>query len=84
MWVIIEHPVGEEVSRRELRGEEIIEERIYADAYANTIDSEVDVCEDGCACHVPSCSGDIRVEFRDDPDNAIRIWSGESFYIRGV
>ena len=30
--------------------------------------------------HIPNCAGDIRVEFRRDPDNAVVIFSGESFY----
>ena len=29
---------------------------------------------------VPDCAGDIRVEFRHDPDNTVSIFSGCSYY----
>ena len=32
--------------------------------------------------HIPNCGGDLRVEFRRDPENSVVIFSGESFYYR--
>ena len=62
---------------RRLHGDELLCEHNYALAYAVSIDRELD--ESGG--HIPSCSGDIRVEFREDADNDFHIWSGESFYL---
>lgn len=83
MWVVVESPEGEEVHRRELT-HEIMDERAFAEKYASAIGLEISPasCSHGCACLVPSGCGDLRVEFRDDPDNSVRIWSGESFFFK--
>ena len=77
MFVVVYSPQTTEVFlSRELTDDELMDERIYADMVADWYDMEIDN-SDG---YIPNCSGDIRVEFRNDPDNDVTIFSGESFY----
>lgn len=79
MWVVAYEPsTDEEFLRRELLDDEIMDERKFADDVAEAFDLEIDD-SDGS---IPNCCGDIRVEFRRDPDNEVLIWSGESFYFK--
>ena len=79
MFVVVFNPESNEVYlSRELTDDEIMDERIYADMVADWYDMEIDD-SDG---YIPNCSGDIRVEFRRDPENSIAIFSGESFYFK--
>ena len=79
MFVVVYSPQTNEVYlSRELTDDEIMDERIYADMVADWYDMEIDD-SDG---YIPNCSGDIRVEFRRDPENSIAIFSGESFYFK--
>jgi len=79
MYVVIYEPSsGEVVYQRALGDEELMDERKFADEYAASIDMQIDE-SDG---YIPNCCGDIRVEFRQDPENAVIIWSGQSFYFK--
>lgn len=79
MYVKIYNPEGGEVYLlRELADDEIMDERSFADQVAhNCFDSIIE--EPGGL--IPSCLGDIRVEFLEDPVNDWHIYSGESFYL---
>jgi|HigsolmetaAR206D_1030411.scaffolds.fasta_scaffold00853_15 hypothetical protein len=67
-------------------GEEYRREPWPAGREINTLEAAMDVASDlgvsiDCSGdYVPSCCGDLRVEFRRDPDNAVAIYCGESFY----
>lgn len=66
-------------------GEEYRREPWPAGREINTIEAAMDVAGDlgvglDRSGYVPSCCGDLRVEFRRDPDNAVAIYCGESFY----
>lgn len=77
MFVIVYEPSTNEVllSRR-MGPREIMDARKFADQIAD--DFETTISEsDG---YIPSCSGDIRVEFRPRRDDGTVIWSGESFF----
>lgn len=76
MHVIIESPAGTEVYRRELADSEVMDCREFADKYADSVGATISD-ESG---HIPNCCGDVRVEFRPDPENHVHIWTGESFY----
>ena len=76
MWLIIECPVGEEVARRQLPEDYVLDEDIYATQYADMIGVSL-ATNDG---YIPDCCGDLRIEFREDPDNTVHIWSGQSYY----
>jgi len=79
MYVVVYSPRTDEVYlERELDGEEIMDERVFADFVADMFGVEIEE-SDG---YIPNCSGDIRVEFRPDRDNPTHIWSGESFYFK--
>lgn len=82
MWVVVFVPEGmdqgREYLRRELDPDELMDSRAFADEVARSLGVEVGD-SDG---YVPSCSGDIRVEFRQDPDNPVVVWRGESFYFK--
>ena len=69
---------GEVYMLRELDGDEIMDERSFADQVANEFFYSVIEEPNG---FIPNCCGDIRVEFLEDPENDVHIWSGESFYI---
>ncbi len=57
--------------------------RDVAEEYCKTdLSGELEI-EDFWDGVVPEWAGDIRVEFRDDPDNSAVIWKGESFYYKG-
>lgn len=79
MHVVVFNPSSDEIYvSRELQDNEIMDERIYADMVADSFGVEIDD-SDG---YIPNCSGDIRVEFRRDPDNHVVIYSGESFFFK--
>ena len=72
---------GEIYLIRELAEDEIMDERSFADQIAQDY---FDSIIDESSGFIPNCSGDIRVEFLEDPSNDVHIWSGESFYIAAV
>lgn len=77
MWVVAYSPeTGEEYLRRELGPDEIMDERAFADEIADQYGVEIDESTGV----IPNCCGDLRVEFRRDPENEVVIFSGESFY----
>jgi hypothetical protein len=79
MTVVVYSPSTDEIYlQRELGDEEIMDARVFADQVADEFCAEIDD-SDG---YIPNCCGDIRVEFRPDPDNPTHIWSGESFYFK--
>ena len=79
MFVVVYSPQTNEVYlSRELTDDEIMDERVFADMVADCYGVEIDD-SDG---YIPNCSGDIRVEFRRDPENSVAIFSGESFYFK--
>ena len=69
---------GEVLLRRPLDADEVMDARAFAVEVAD--EQERELAEKGG--HIPNCSGDLRVEFRRDPDNSVVIFSGESFYYR--
>jgi hypothetical protein len=79
MFVVVYSPeTNETVYQRRMGPNEVLDARKFADLVAREYDTEIDE-SDG---YVPSCCGDIRVEFRPRRDNALHIWSGESFYFK--
>jgi hypothetical protein len=78
MHVIIESPTGTEVERRELGPDEILDCEVFAATYADQCGAELST-EPG---HIPNCCGDVRIEFREDPDNHVHIWAGQSFFFK--
>lgn len=80
--VVVYIPAGPEegdvLLRRPLTEDEPLDARHWAQWVANEQERDLDD-SDG---HIPNCAGDIRVEFRRDPDNPVVIFSGESFYFR--
>lgn len=79
MHVVVYCPnTGDTFLERELAGDEVMDARTFADEVADQYGTEIDD-SDG---FIPNCSGDIRVEFREDPTNPLHIWSGESFYLK--
>lgn len=77
MFVVIYEPSTDEVlySRR-LGPREKMDARKFADMIAAEYDRTI-ADSDG---YIPTCSGDIRVEFRPRKNDSVVIWSGESFY----
>lgn len=65
--------------QRPLDEDEVMDEMQFADEAGQELGLEVDHSYDR---YLPSCSGDIRVEFRSDPDNPGLIYSGRSFYFK--
>ena len=79
MFVVIYEPeTNVTLYSRRLSPTEIMDESKFANQYAASVDREIDK-SDG---FVPNCSGDIRVEFRNQRDKGTVIWSGESFYFK--
>lgn len=62
--------------QRPLADNDALDLRAVADEVAQSRGQAIDE-QDG---RVPDCAGDIRVEFRHDPDNSVSIFSGRSFY----
>ena len=79
MFVVVYEPSTNEIlySRR-IAPRETLDLKKFADKVASDYDQEIDV-SDG---HIPSCSGDIRVEFRPRRDDSTVIWSGQSYYFK--
>jgi len=79
MWVVVYNPeTNEEYLRRTVGEHEHLDTLAIAQSIAEECDQLI-AEPDG---HIPNCCGDIRVEFRRDPDNDVCIWSGESFYFK--
>lgn len=64
--------------QRRMGPHEIMDARKFANKVADMCEAEIDD-SDG---YIPSCSGDIRVEFHQHKFNRDVIWSGESFYFK--
>ncbi|WP_062353842.1 hypothetical protein [Pseudoxanthomonas mexicana] len=62
--------------QRPLADNDALDLRGVADEVAQSRGQAIDEQDGG----VPDCAGDIRVEFRHDPDNTVSIFSGRSFY----
>ena len=62
--------------QRPLADNDALDLRAVADEVAQSRGQTIDEKEG----KVPDCAGDIRVEFRHDPDNTVSIFSGRSFY----
>lgn len=95
MHVVIYHPEGPDegyvLMTRELGDDEILDERAFADRWAEQMDCTI-VDPNG---DIPDGSGDLCVEFIDGPPNLDRnegrgydiylppvcIWSSECFYV---
>lgn len=69
---------GEVLLQRPVEPNEAMDARAIAQSVADEQEQEL-ADSDG---HIPNCGGDLRVEFRRDPDNSVVIFSGESFYYR--
>lgn len=70
MWVVAYGPsTDEEFLRRELLDDEIMDERVFADEVARSFGLEIEEPKGW----IFNCCGDIRVEFRRDPDNVVVI-----------
>lgn len=80
MWVVVYEPGGEGTVhlQRLLEANEEMDEEKFAWEIADDYEREIDE-QDG---YIPNCCGDIRVEFRRDPDNGTVIFSGRSFYFK--
>lgn len=79
MFVVITDPSGwtpAPLYQRRLGPNELLEPIDYGRRYAESIDCRIDESPG----HVPSCSGDIRVEIKRKLTDDVCIWSGESFY----
>jgi len=77
MYVVVYSPFTDEVYlQRELKDDEVMDARVFADQVADWFDTTIAEPSG----YIPNCFGDIRVEFRPDPDNPTHIWSGQSFY----
>lgn len=57
-------------------------EKMDLDKFARQVADEFDAEIDDSDGHIPSCSGDIRVEFRPRRDVEWHIWSGQSYYFK--
>ena len=79
MYVIAYSPETNEVFySRKLSDDKIMNERFFAEHVADMLGVKIDESEG----YIPNCSGDIRVEFRRDPENSVLIYSGKSFYFK--
>lgn len=80
MHVFVTDPAsGETLMTRELRDEEILDPIIYAREWAQANGVEIDEDDPG---YVPDCSGHIRVELREDPNNTVHIWNGANYFTK--
>lgn len=77
--VIIDPSSGEEFERWELDDEDPLDCDLYAERYANMVGYAIAESTD----YIPNCSGDFRVELREDPDNYVHIWNGKSYFFEG-
>ena len=80
MFVVVYEPENRDnvLFCRRMGPHEIMDPRKFADAIASEYDQEIDD-SDG---HIPSCSGDLRVEFRPRKNDAFHIWCGQSYYFK--
>jgi hypothetical protein len=77
--VVIDPSSGEVFMQRELSDDEILDCDVYANEYADQCGMDID-WSDG---YIPNCCGDFRVELREDPENSVHIWNGQSYYFKG-
>ena len=78
--VIYEPPTGIVLYSRQLQHDELLDERSFADYIAAAYDRQIS----NTKSYIPDCGGDIRVEFREDPNDGTVVWSGESFYFKNL
>lgn len=76
MHVVITDQHGAVELSRELADDEVMDARQFAGKYADSLGVEIDDSEGDVF------DGDITVQFRPDPDNAVHVWSSESFYFK--
>lgn len=77
MFVVIYSPrTNETMFSEKLSDDVVMDAEVFAKAFAAQYDC--DLAES--TGYIPSCCGDFRVEFREDPENSLVIWSGQSFY----
>ena len=79
MFVVIYEPTTDIVMYSRRMGPN---EKLDLDRFADMIAIEYEREIDHSPGHIPNCSGDIRVEFRRQRDNATVIWSGQSYYFK--
>ena len=78
--VIYEPPSGIVLYSRQLQHDELLDERSFADYIAAAYDRQISNAKG----YIPNCGGDIRVEFREDPNDGTVIRSEESFYFKDL
>lgn len=76
MFAIILDPHGTEQTRYRLADNDLLDCGLYAERYAQECGYNLSESTG----IVPDCSGDFRVELREDPENTVCIWSGQSYY----
>ncbi|MGU3656794.1 hypothetical protein [Methylobacterium fujisawaense] len=76
--VVTDNRTSEVLYSRRMGPHEKMEARKFADIVADQHFCSI-APSDG---HIPSGSGDIRVEFRPRKNDSLVIWSGEDFYFR--
>ena len=77
MFVVVYNPeTNEQYYSRRMGPREIMDHYKFAKLVADMYDQTLAVA-DG---YIPSCSGDLRVEFRPEKRNDRVIWSGENYY----
>ena len=76
-WMVAYNPeTGEELARIQWPDSEPMDTRAAAENIAASLGVSLSD-ENG---FIPNCCGDLRIEFRRDPDNSAVIYTGESFY----
>lgn len=77
MFVVIYNPqTNEEYFSRRMGPNELLDPYPFAKMMADMFDTTL-ALPNG---YIPSCSGDIRVEFRRERKNDKVIWSGDNYY----
>lgn len=83
MHVFVTDPASNSVlMTRELRDDEPLELIVYAREWAKANGVEIDETSEEEGGYIPDCSGHIRVELREDPDNTVHIWSGRNYFCK--
>ena len=83
MHVFVTDPSSDEVlMTRVLGDDEILDPIIYAREWANANGVELDETSEEEGGYIPDCSGHIRVELREDPDNTVCIWTGRNYFTK--
>jgi hypothetical protein len=79
MFVVVNDVHSSEILyQRQISPTESLDLLKFAELVAEEYDSEID----DSPGYVPSCSGDIRVEFRHSMKETGSIWSGQSYYFK--